>query len=949
MKAEILKIAGVKNEKEFYKKFPTEEAFMKKHGKELKKAAPGISMPVNAPKLPTLQNTFASTPTPSFGSKIKTLGSNIGEGVKKGVAVPDLSTPSGLAGMIGGIGAGINTINQTDKNIAELQKYGKVSDVVLAAAGTRPERVKNKYIRPEDNLVQNVNPLGTGTNYLAAKNGAEIQNTYAPDVMYSDLGYEPLNDSNKKQYKKGGKLKKAAVGEVISAANSLADVSRASGQIGGTLAGQWSGTGGETGGYTQALGGFGLIGGLIGGFLDAPQIKKKQQAQSYLDKNTGLLSGMNQFDNFAQQNSAVMENGGWVSHDWQPQVIASFGEHSMKDLLKPDPMMDTLRAGGHLKEYTPPTERAMSTERAENGTSMAMGGDLRTIWGGKAEPISYNPFLPNGGETVMFRGQSHDETNSDGQSGIGVQYGDGGSMMSNAEYGVTDRGADVEVERNEPATIMKSGDGKDNLVVFGNMEIPEYGANEIGDKKAKGMKFKRYIADLSKQEAKNNKYMDKSLDLLNSVTTNDPFEQLSFNSGKAMLVGSKMNLKNIADKKMNAAAVQDAILETAEEQGMDSAKLAKQSIAKFGGKFTSSPMAKDGISKLPTSSSYKFDIRNFLPQAAVKPMEIVNPPALPSYYKWDKEIGDYAPESNEVRPASTASKFIDPRNAGWSGTDDYQQQAQEKEKKSGFPYDTLIQAGLTAIDPFIRPKYNDSVSPEQLAPEFLGSALNQLQPVPVQLYKPILTQATSISLQDQLNEITAQTRDAMRMAQGDPAMLTRIASDAYNAKTKVIGEQTRMNQAEKQRVAEQNASVLNDAQMKNLALLDQQMVRQYEGASKTKTQSIEIAKSIADKIAKKKSENLMANVYQNMYPDYNFTGSGAAYKNLRTMAAFGPGMGRGSAQSRFGGANIDTSKMLPTNYDDYGNPTHFKIVGAKNTDKDIISKNGAIVRAIKNL
>ena len=38
MKAQILKIAGVKNEKEFYKKFPTEEAFLKKHGKELKKA-----------------------------------------------------------------------------------------------------------------------------------------------------------------------------------------------------------------------------------------------------------------------------------------------------------------------------------------------------------------------------------------------------------------------------------------------------------------------------------------------------------------------------------------------------------------------------------------------------------------------------------------------------------------------------------------------------------------------------------------------------------------------------------------------------------------------------------------------------------------------------------------------------------------------------------------------
>jgi hypothetical protein len=38
MKAQILKIAGVKSEKEFYKKYPSEEAFMKKHGKAFKKA-----------------------------------------------------------------------------------------------------------------------------------------------------------------------------------------------------------------------------------------------------------------------------------------------------------------------------------------------------------------------------------------------------------------------------------------------------------------------------------------------------------------------------------------------------------------------------------------------------------------------------------------------------------------------------------------------------------------------------------------------------------------------------------------------------------------------------------------------------------------------------------------------------------------------------------------------
>ena len=39
----MLKIAGVKTEAAFYKKFPTQEAFMKVHGKEFKKAQIGTS------------------------------------------------------------------------------------------------------------------------------------------------------------------------------------------------------------------------------------------------------------------------------------------------------------------------------------------------------------------------------------------------------------------------------------------------------------------------------------------------------------------------------------------------------------------------------------------------------------------------------------------------------------------------------------------------------------------------------------------------------------------------------------------------------------------------------------------------------------------------------------------------------------------------------------------
>jgi len=56
MKNQILKIAGVKNEKEFYQKFPTEEAFMAKHGGEFKKAQQGKKLSLKSSKLKLIED-----------------------------------------------------------------------------------------------------------------------------------------------------------------------------------------------------------------------------------------------------------------------------------------------------------------------------------------------------------------------------------------------------------------------------------------------------------------------------------------------------------------------------------------------------------------------------------------------------------------------------------------------------------------------------------------------------------------------------------------------------------------------------------------------------------------------------------------------------------------------------------------------------------------------------
>jgi hypothetical protein len=65
MKDQILKMAKVKSEKEFYKKFPTEEAFMAKYGKALKKAAMGKAM---VAKQLTQLTDFANPPQAQVGT-----------------------------------------------------------------------------------------------------------------------------------------------------------------------------------------------------------------------------------------------------------------------------------------------------------------------------------------------------------------------------------------------------------------------------------------------------------------------------------------------------------------------------------------------------------------------------------------------------------------------------------------------------------------------------------------------------------------------------------------------------------------------------------------------------------------------------------------------------------------------------------------------------------------
>jgi len=859
----------------------------------------------------------------------------------------------------GGLISGFKMLGQEKKQEQQAHQFAELSNVVANAASTRPEKVKRKYTRPEDIAIQPNQMFpsqGVGTNYLA--NGGEIQNTYAPNTIYTDMGYEPLDDSNKvKQFQVGGDLMAYQAGNIGSSLGSFIQGTggypNAGGQIGGTI--------GETAGNLLLPGIGGIIGKGIGSFagelLDtkAKKIKKyNQQGQANLQR-AALQEGV---QNVQTQNSSFMEEGGWVSHNWQPQVITKFGEYSVKDLLKPDPMMNTLRAGGHISDlnYIAPSREALET--------YALGGELKTHWGGKAETMSHNPYLPDQGETVMFKGQSHAESDGKGNSGIGVTYGNN----------------PVEVERGEPAVkLQDGGTGQDNLVVFGNMTIPPYGVKEIGDKNAKNKKFKNYISDLSELEAKQNKIVSKGTKLVNSTDDNNAFDLLKMNSGKALIEGGNMKLKDIAQKKQTASIVQNAILESAKEHNIDSEALSKGKIkkAKMGGNYAQAGADLDLYGKIKNFFSPE-DVdslisKGYKPLNASKKVLFKDTPSTKEvnsssgsedFNKWfgkeyKKNPGGVAnykgkPIRLEIgKPTQSSDReYVGIRNEpnldipgpqlapipGISGGPNIQSFPPEESFVSrGKGYNPNVLNTIGQLWPYFRSTNQIGLDPNQLAGEMFAISSNQLDPVQAQLYHPQLDQPYDISLQDQLNANQSDFNAIQRQTGYSPAAQASLAAQKYAANSGVLGNQFRANQAEKAQVYSKNRDILNDAQLKNLAILDQQYVRQATAKSNTKAIAQSALSSIADKIQQNKLENRTLGVYENLY-NYRYDNQGRAY-NLNAPAQFNiPGQGN----SNYIPQDNKGNELLPI-YDKDGNTTGYKVKDAKKK-----ALNGTIVKALKS-
>ena len=1090
----MLKIAGVKSEKEFYKKFPTEEAFMAKHGKALKKAQIGAYMTSGeapAPFTPidvygmqsdvnyaatgmtdaerrqlaaiqAQQNTqsqgggggsdqmmqmvsaLAESGAAKKGKKIPK--AQIGTGGLPRIQIPTAQqltagmpsqtiTPSAMPtsiGMsntakkpknwakgipvLGQIVGGIQKSKEAKNLLEQTIQQEKLTDVFSQAAASRPvQQPRRQYVRPEDvefQPEQMFPSYGVGTNVLAQDgaviggNPTEIQNMYNPGVLYTDLGYEPLNDTSKvKNYKKGGKLKKAQGGfetfmnqqggnEIFGAIDQLGAFNDGGGDIG-------SGIGEAVGMLIPGTGPiFKVAGRVIGSALDQ-KAEKTEAAGERRDKNISNIVGQSTGMAIQNMNRSFMQDGGttspyaWMSHTWQPQVITTFGEHKLKDLLKAPKDADMLRAGGHLKEYTPPSARAMFTGRPD----MQMGGELETHWGGYAETLSENPYLPEGGETIMFRGQSHDESDGRGNTGIGITYGDN----------------PVEVERGEPAVKLQDGtSGESNLTVFGNIKITNAFADMLADPKAKGKKFKTYVADLSKQENKQNKLIDKSIDQLDELNVQSSFDKLALGTLQANMEGANAKLKDLADKKINAASLQNAINDTKEEELVKITDkgdvLAKKgaSIPKAqaglteqlllnpqsfygnsqitsetpGRQFSkgraNAAAVRDSVSsqRVPTSMDDVYVSRYGLQpwKGNVTGLGVATASEL-STREWDqvadalgfkgkgnKEFQEFLLTNPKSRPLIETrhralygrDPFVDSKlGAGWQGVGEIL-----RPKTGGLPsslrklppitlpkpspkpseanVSILTPSGQSKINPFtyinqllpyLRPSDTEALDANQLLGEMYALSQNQVEPVPAQKFTPELGVPMDISLQDILNENQATYNATQRQVGYNPAALASLNAQKYAANQRVLGEQFRLNQAEKQRVYSENRNLLNQAKLQNLQILDTQAQRQAQALSNTKATTQAALNSIASKYAQNKLENRTLATYENLY-NYRYSPS---FRAINMNPLWDPNLPDVS------GYTADQLKALAS----------FKETEEKKSKKT--ARNGAISKAFKNI
>jgi hypothetical protein len=694
MKAQILKIAGVKSEKEFYKKFPTEAAFLKKHGKELaklKKAQVGtmtqqdtsLTTNVRPIDFEDIKSDATSVFSP-LKDKAMELGldsmtteeereaeylkqlqlaalENQAKPKEKGL-LESLITPGNIemaASLFSGGGGGEGVTGSVEVGELEMgepmgkkgkkvmkfephmmydPKTGKAYKANKKADHERMSKLGYTHEKPKKAQVGTIEPMDLGF---------EIPDQGGPRSNVS------IYDPNSGNYRRANKA-----GDDIAVGGKFADSLKSAPVIGDIVEGI-----GKIKTQKDTLKDLKQMTAVSDIMLRAALSKPEEIEREYVRPEDIENTGEEFFPIYGVGTNVLAKNGGMFNNpgyvplnnvnkiknfqgggDFPWQAVSNqassmfFGDKSERDagtaigsgigravgtaFFGPVGGAVGSFVGGGIGDLVDRNDRRQRMERkkidknvkeltysqlgpavqAGYASHMKEGGivknpDLKTVWGGKAKAVSYNPYA--GGESIYFEGNSHDKKDpKTGQTGIGVAYG---------PQSVANNEAVVEVE-NEPAQIMQDGGNQENLVVFGDLKIPNNFISELGDDNAKGKKFKNYVNNLNDEEARINKQMGKAVENAGD-TQKTKWGELVRSTSDAIVQGGDMKLKDIANKKEMLADLQTALNDTFNERGIDGNKFlskgeieAVKDTQDYAEDGTEIPIAQGGlkINKLPT-------------------------------------------------------------------------------------------------------------------------------------------------------------------------------------------------------------------------------------------------------------------------------------------------------------------------------------------------------------
>ncbi len=627
MRAQMFKIAGVKNKKEFYKLFPDtpegEKAFFKKHGKAFKKAQDGMQ------KLKESQKHVGITSKEGIDeqslkdySEYDYLSESAAqfENTGRGYTPPDPGDDKMMGAIQGAMSSASSVMGLFGKGKggggkAAAGAVGKAAGVIGNNAGGASSAASSageaaSSMTSATDAASSIGSAADGVNSAASifgyQNGGYPKGGYrkmkgggflaSMDVGQQVLGGMKKNAAERdkrdqtEQMKQLSELNLEAYNSFVQQPiqeNQYAEPPVNTGEEFFPIYGVGTNAIGQNGRYIKVQNGAGGAGpfnanapaggaGAAAGGAGAKGPSPYAAIGQAISSTTDPLYG----DNAGKDMGGSI--GGAVGSIWGPagkmvgEQVGKFAGWALDG--KPREIKKNVAATQRNVEQMAGIGIGQQMQQqysrfAQNGALKTYrdGGDIQALWGGDVEASSYNP---HSGASYDVTGNYHNGSNVPGKSGVGVSVG----------------GETVEMEEGEVVSKLQNGNEEEKTVVYGNLTAPK-GLIKGFDRPTKA----KNIADaINKKEAKINKKREKNTNRINAHSVMTSLDKVKMNGLEAMEIGYDAQFKQAANDKNKLADWQNFTNEFAEAHNIKANDLAKGKYKKEDNKFQHSNVAQDG-------------------------------------------------------------------------------------------------------------------------------------------------------------------------------------------------------------------------------------------------------------------------------------------------------------------------------------------------------------------